>query len=144
MEKISITSYNRPSLIENWIENMGNIQGNMLSWIVVKDLEKAIQFYTDVVGLTLFEKNLDYGWAELGGREGCRLGIAKECDMMDAKAGTNAVVTITVKNLEEACSLFKQKGASLIGEVLEVPGHVRMQTFVDSDGNTMQLVQKIA
>jgi predicted enzyme related to lactoylglutathione lyase len=53
-------------------------------------------------------------------------------------------VTITVKNLEEACSLFKEKGAKLVGEVLEVPGHVRMQTFVDGDGNTMQLVQKIS
>lgn len=115
----------------------------MLSWIVVKDLKVAIQFYTEVLGLTLLEQSSEYGWAELSGPEGCRLGIAQECKEMSAEAGTNAVMTFTVDDLNSACDVFKAKGAKLVGEVMEVPGHVRMQTFQDRDGNTMQLVQKL-
>lgn len=120
-----------------------NVLGNMLSWIVVKDVKKAIRFYTEVVGLTLREESPEYGWAELSGPEGCRLGIAQECDQMQTKAGTNAVITITVKNLDSARAFFLQKGAHLVGEVMEVPGHVRMQTFLDADGNMMQIVEKL-
>ena len=120
-----------------------NVRGNLLSWIVVKDVNAAIKFYTEVVGLTLLEQSAEYGWAELAGPEGCRLGIAEECEKMDAKAGTNAVITITVENLDAACLFFKEKGAQLIGEIMEVPGHVKMQTFIDHDGNKMQLVQKL-
>lgn len=120
-----------------------NVLGNMLSWIVVKDIEQAIQFYTDVVGFTLMVRSSEHGWAELSGPQGCRLGIAQENDKMGTKAGVNAIVTITVKSLDVARAFFEQKGARLVGEVMEVPGHVRMQTFLDADGNMMQLVEKL-
>ncbi len=119
------------------------VRGNMLSWIVVKNLKESIEFYTKVVGLTLLNESLEYGWAELSGPEGCRLGIAQECSEMGTKAGSNAIVTISVDNLDDACSFYREKGAELVGDVIEVPGHVRMQTFVDADGNTMQIVQKL-
>jgi predicted enzyme related to lactoylglutathione lyase len=115
--------------------------GIQLSWIVVKDLEAAIAFYTKVVGLTLKEKHPEYGWAELSGPEGARLGISQESPQMDQKAGANAVMTVTVSDLEEARVHFLKQGAKLIGEVIEVPGHVKMQTFADSDGNILQLVE---
>ncbi len=120
-----------------------NVRGNMLSWIVVKDLQESIVFYTEVVGLTLLEEALEYGWAELSGPEGCRLGIAQESDDESVKAGSNAIIAITVDDLDKACSSYKDKGAKLLGEVIEIPGHVKMQTFVDTDGNMMQIVQKL-
>jgi predicted enzyme related to lactoylglutathione lyase len=120
-----------------------NVRGNMLSWIVVKNLKEAVKFYTEVVGLTLDVEAPEYGWAELTAPEGCRLGIAQESMDEQVKAGSNAIITITVEDLEKACSLYKEKGAKLIGEILEVPGHVKMQTFVDTDGNMMQIVQKM-
>ena len=119
------------------------VRGNMLSWIVVKDLNVAVKFYTEVVGLTLHNQTTEYGWAELSGPEGCRLGICQECSEMGTKAGSNAVVTITVEDLDIACSFYTEKGAKLVGEIMEVPGHVKMQTFVDQDGNMMQIVQKL-
>ena len=118
-----------------------HVKGIKLSWIVVKDLQSAIQFYTEVVGLTLKSESPEYGWAELSGPEGSVLGIAQENPQEETKAGTNAVITITVDDLEAARSSFLQKGAKLVGEVMEVPGHVKMQTFQDADSNTMQLVE---
>ena len=117
--------------------------GIHLSWIVVKDFEAALQFYTEVAGFTLMEKNPEYGWAELRGKEGSMLGIAKESSCSEVKAGSNTITAITVDNIDEAVAFFQKKGVKLMGDIQEVPGHVKMQTFTDLDGNTMQLVQKL-
>lgn len=118
-------------------------QGIHLSWIVVKNLKEAIKFYTNVAGLKLLEFHEEFGWAELAGPEGATLGLAQEDPAHGQMAGTNAVITITVDNLEAACEQFIKGKAILIGEPLEIPGQVRMQTFQDQDGNTMQLVEKL-
>ena len=123
-----------------------NLTSMGLAWIVVNDLKQAIEFYTKTVGLKLMEHNEQYGWAELEGHNGgARLGIAQNGpkDNNDVKPGQNAVVTFTVKNLEKAIDEMKAKGASLIGEVQVVPGHVKLQMSQDSDGNRFQLVELI-
>lgn len=116
------------------------IQSMDLSWIVVKDLKKAIQFYTEVVGLKLMEVHEQFGWAELQGHKGgSRLGIAQ----MDStlQPGENACVTMTVENIEKAKEFLEKKGAEFIGELQVIPGHVKMQMVKDHDGNHMQLVE---
>lgn len=111
-----------------------------LAWITVKDLKKAIKFYTEVVGLVLSNVSEEFGWAELHGSEGgARLGICQEQD--SAVAGQNAVMTYTVESLEKAIYAMQHKGARLVGEVVEVPGHVKMQTMVDEDNNQFQMVE---
>jgi len=119
------------------------VNGIKLVWIVVKDLQAAIKFYTEVVGLTLNSQSPEYGWAELSGPDGCAIGLAQENSQMDNKAGTNAVTTITVDNIETARAHFLQHGATLLGEVEEVSGHVKMQTFKDTDENMLQLVEML-
>ena len=115
-----------------------------LAWIVVKDLKKAIKFYTETVGLKLMEEHESYGWAELQGHEeGARLGIAQLNSEEAIQPGSNAVVTFTVENIEEAISDLKKNGAKFLGAIQEVPGHVKMQSVVDSDGNHFQIVQKL-
>lgn len=120
-----------------------NTQGIFLSWIVVKDIKKAIQFYTDVVGLTLKEFHPEYGWAEFSGPNGSTLGIGQESAESPMKAGINAVVTVSVEDIEIARKHYEEKGATLVGDIIEIPGHAKMQTFVDVDGNTLQIVQKL-
>ncbi|NGX38174.1 MAG: hypothetical protein K1000chlam2_01346 [Chlamydiae bacterium] len=119
------------------------VEGIKLTWIVVKDIEAAIKFYTETVGLTLHQHNSEYGWAELSGPDGSRLGLAQESSEMDVKAGMNAVTAITVKNIETARDFFLEQGVELVGDIIEVPGHVKMQTFHDKDGNMLQIVQKL-
>lgn len=117
------------------------VQGMKLAWIVVKDLDAAIKFYTESVGLTLMNKNTEHNWAELSGPDGFVLGMGQESPYMDNKAGSNAVMTIEVDDIIAARNSFEKKGITLLGDIMEVPGHVKMQTFMDSDRNVMQLVQ---
>lgn len=115
--------------------------GISLSWIVVKDIQEAIKFYTETVGLTLLQHTPEYGWAELSGPEGTTLGIAQENMEENVKAGTNAVVTVRVDDINKARADFEERKVTLVGDIIEIPGHVKMQTFQDKDGNTMQLVE---
>ncbi len=113
-----------------------------LSWIVVKDIKAAVKYYTDVVGLKLMEFNEQYGWAELEGHEGgTRLGIAQANPQEKISAGQNAVITFTVENLEKAKSEMIKKGAKQEGDIIEVPGHIKMQTMIDGDGNRFQMCE---
>ncbi|MBA2368795.1 MAG: VOC family protein [Candidatus Protochlamydia sp.] len=118
-------------------------QGIYLAWIIVKDIKAAIDFYTNQLGLKLISFDETYVWAELSGPEGYVLGICEESLEQGMIAGTNAVFTITVDDLDEAREECLKKGITLVGEVMEVPGHVKLQTLTDTDGNTLQLVQKL-
>jgi len=113
-----------------------------LTWIVVKDIQTALKYYTEVVGLKIVECTPEYGWAELEGHEGgARLGIAQENPHESVKAGQNGVVTFVVEDLEEAKAAMVKKGAKCEGEILDIPGHVKMQTVLDQDGNKFQMCE---
>lgn len=113
-----------------------------LVWIVATDFKKTVQFYTDVVGLKLMEMNEEWNWAELQGESGARLGIGGyNAKNPVATPGQNAIITFTVNNIEKSKANMIKKGAVCVGDIEEVPGHVRMQLFRDVDGNLFQLVQ---
>ena len=113
-----------------------------LAWIVVKDIKEAVKFYTETVGLKLLKLDEEFGWAELQGPSGgAMLGIAQENDKDPIKAGNNACLTFTVKDLEKSRDSFLQKGAKFLGEIMEIPGHVKLLTGVDADGNHFQLAE---
>ena len=116
-----------------------------LAWIVVKDLKNAVKFYTETVGLKLLKLDEQFGWAELQGPNGgAMLGIAQENDNDPIKAGKNACLTFTVENLEKSRDSFLQKGAKFLGDIMEVPGHVKLLSGVDVDGNHFQLAQMLS
>lgn len=116
-----------------------------LVWIVVNDFKSALKFYTEVAGLKLMEKNEEWGWAELEGHNGTgmRLGIAQNRpkNQDPIQPGQNGVFTLTVENVDQANRDLVKQGANLIGEVIEIPGHVKMQTVKDTEGNVFQIVE---
>lgn len=117
-----------------------------LAWIMVKDLKKAVQFYTETAGLKLVSMDEQWNWAELSGYEGgAHLGIGQiSSDQPDIiQPGQNSVLTFTVENMEKACQEMSKKGAKLVGGVQEIPGHVKLQMVQDQDGNYFQIVEEI-
>lgn len=115
-----------------------------LSWIAVSDLKKAKKFYTEVLGLKIYENDEELGWLELQGTKGGSfLGLAQASEREPVKAGSNAVVTITVEDINAAIEELKIKHVNFLGDMIEIPGHVKMITFADEDGNKFQLVQHL-
>lgn len=117
------------------------VKSSNLSWIVVSDIKKARDFFSKSIGLKEKVFSEEHGWAEFEGEAegGAVLGVALENS--ELMAGKNAVITFTVENLEASIKKFREKGVRLIGDVLEVPGHCKMQTFQDDDGNLFQIVE---
>jgi predicted enzyme related to lactoylglutathione lyase len=125
-------------------KNDAKIQDISMAWVVVKNLDASIKFYTEVVGLKLCEHHKEFGWAELEAENsGARLGLAQASDREEMIPGQNAVVGLTVADIVTAKNRLKEGQAQLVGEILEVPGHVKLQTFTDPDGNKFQLAQVI-
>jgi predicted enzyme related to lactoylglutathione lyase len=119
-------------------------QSSDLSWIVVEDLDRAIHFFTEVVGLKLLYRGDEWGWAELTGHKGgTGLGLALASKEPIVKAGQNAIMTFTVDDVAHSSSEMAKKGGKLVGSLVEVSGHVNLQFFQDQDGNLFQLVQQL-
>lgn len=116
-----------------------------LCWVTVSDMEKAKTFFKDSCGLEITAgSSPEHGWLELVGQEGgMTLGVAQASKDNQESVGLNAVVTLTVDDIVATKDSMEKKGVTFIGDIMEVPGHVKMATFVDPDNNTFQLVQEI-
>ncbi len=121
------------------------IKSMKLSWIATADIQKSKKFFIETLGLEIKNDTAEYGWMELQGHEGgMYLGVGQaQPEHPDEKPGMNAVVTMTVDDIVAAKKTLEAKGVRFIDEIIEVPGHVKMVTFVDPDGNRFQLVQEL-
>lgn len=122
--------------------NVMTTQGSYLAWIVVSDLKKARRFFTDVLEMKELSFHEQYNWAEYQGKEGgFMIGVAGEDEQM--KPGSNAVITLTVNDIVQAKKDLASKKVKMLGDIIEVPGHVKLQMFTDEDGNLFQLAQSL-
>jgi len=121
------------------------IKSMSLAWISASDIKKAKTFFADTLGLEVTTDSAEYGWLELKGKDGgFALGVGKSSPECPIKAGQNAVMTFDVDNIEETKKELESKNVKFLGDIEEVPGHVRLASFVDEDGNLFQLVQTLS
>ena len=110
----------------------------------VTDLAQAKKFFTQTVGLNLVKDCPEFGWLELCGTDGgTTLGIGKkneQCGNMDQK---NAVISLTVDDIVATKADFEAKGVKFNGDIMEVPGHVKLAFFADSEGNEFFLAENL-
>lgn len=115
-----------------------------LAWIAVKDINASKKFFKDVLGLSVTNDTPEYGWMELKAGNDFILGVGQAREEHETeKPGMNAVVTMTVDDIVKSKAMLEAKGVRFIDEIIEVPGHVKMVTFIDTDGNKFQLVQEL-
>lgn len=119
-------------------------KGAYLAWIVVSDLKKARKFFVDVLDMKELSFHEEYKWAEYQGKEGgFMIGVAGQDDHTEMKPGSNAIVTFTVADVVQAKKDLASKRVRMLGDIIEVPGHVKLQMFSDEDGNLFQLAQTL-
>lgn len=121
-----------------------------LGWISVSNYSQAKKFFTETLGLKIKEEAAEHKWLELSGTDdtqcsGFTLGLCEQNDSEKdlIRAGQNAVITFTVDDIESTKKNLEHKGVKFVDEILEIPGHVKMVSFIDQDKNTFQLVQEL-
>lgn len=115
------------------------VQGFIWAGLLVSDLEKAIAFYRDVLGLPLIEREergalLDAGNGAL--LELWPTGIASSSPKSPERQSLR--VAFKVDDLNVAVSELQGRGIRFIGEIGEYEG-TRWISFIDPEGNRLSL-----
>ncbi|MCK4224877.1 MAG: VOC family protein [candidate division Zixibacteria bacterium] len=105
--------------------------------LTVKDLKKAVEFYENVLGLQKKYEFKDYAGFDCGGVE---LGVKTWGELQPLREG-EPCIDFLVDNIDEAYRTLREKGVKFIEEPKEMPWGCRVATFVDLDGNVLDLTQ---
>jgi predicted enzyme related to lactoylglutathione lyase len=114
-----------------------------LAWISVSDMQKARNFFVDTLGMKVMDDQPNYGWLEVAGEKGARIGIGIGAPESPLKAGNNAVISLSVDNLDATKKMLVSKNVTILGDIMEVPGQVRLLLIQDQDGNLIHLCESL-
>lgn len=104
----------------------------------VRDMDAALAFYRDVLGLPVLRRDGDE-WAELGAGP-VRLALHGTAE---AGPGSGTVV-FRVADLDDARLVLRERGADVGEHLGEVEGFARFATVRDPDGNPVQLIEYLS
>ena len=116
--------------------------GGLTLSMTVSDLDQAIEWYRDTLGLELIYKVDEIAWAEMKSpveRVNIGLGAGEE----KARSG-NTVPTFGVSDIAASKAHLEGKGVRLDGDIQEYPGMVKLLTFYDRDDNALMLYQDLS
>jgi predicted enzyme related to lactoylglutathione lyase len=102
------------------------------------DMERAVRFYRDVVGLALLRREGDR-WA-LFDAAGPRFALHGLMEGHAVSSG-GATAVFAVDDLDKARLVLEQRGVRFHERVGEVSGYARFASFSDPDGNTVQVIE---
>jgi predicted enzyme related to lactoylglutathione lyase len=103
----------------------------------VTDMGRAVNFYRDVLGLTLVRQDGD-SWAlfDAGGRRFALHGVGEGQSVVPG----GATAVFSVDDLDKARADLAGLGVAASHEG-DVEGYARFASFHDPDGNTFQLIE---
>ncbi|MBI1730048.1 VOC family protein [Candidatus Acetothermia bacterium] len=123
---------------------MSKIQydGGLTAALSVKDMGKAIKWYSDNLGFKLQYKMDEMGWCELESPV-ARVNVGlSQVEKLDVKGG--ATLTFGVKDIKAARGELEKKGVKFDGEIMTIEGMVSLTTFFDPDGNKLMFYQSLS
>ena len=118
-----------------------NCKGIIWAGLAVKDLEKAITFYRDVLGLPLLRTG--DGWASFDASNGARFDLftGGTANSSPKKSESQPLsIGFKVDDLDAAVQELTSKGVALVGKIVEFKGERWIQ-LCDPDGNILELKQ---
>jgi catechol 2,3-dioxygenase-like lactoylglutathione lyase family enzyme len=107
-------------------------------WFWVSDMDRAVGFYRDGLGLGVNSRHGDE-WAELDAGS-IRIGLHGARGGNTQHGGT---AVFRVDDLDLAKTALEQRGVVFEEHLGEVPGIARYASFADPDGNSMQLIEYV-
>ncbi|HZS47544.1 MAG TPA: VOC family protein [Blastocatellia bacterium] len=111
-----------------------------LATIYVSDMDRAVEFYSGVLGLKLAYR-FGNDWAQIIAGQGLTIGLHPASDQSPAgKKGSITIGLNVSKPLEEVVKELKEKGAKINGEIVNDEA-VKVQYIEDPDGNEIYLAE---
>ena len=108
--------------------------------INVSDLERAIEWYKDVLGLELVYKLDQHGWCEMAtATKHVTIGLGQT---EEQKAG-GTTPTFGVLDIDAARKHLESRDVRFDGDTYEIEGMVRLAMFYDPDGNSFMLAESL-
>ncbi|PZE64278.1 VOC family protein [Curtobacterium sp. MCBD17_021] len=104
-------------------------------WVPVSDMERAVAFYRDTLGLTVKDQSED--WSEIDAN-GLMIGLNGRESASPSSEGGAVVSFQPDGSIEDEVASLKERGADIQGEISEHPWG-KIIPFKDSEGNDLQL-----
>lgn len=108
--------------------------------IFVSNMDRAVRFYTDVLGMKLVYRFGD-DWATLKTDDGMTVGLHPASN--ESPAGRNGSITIgfeVSEPIQKAVATMKEKGVKFVGPIVD-DKEVKAAHFEDPEGNQMYFVE---
>ena len=107
----------------------------------VKDIGNSIKWFKNVLGFEELFHAPEAGWAEVTTpSENVSIGLG-QTEEVDGKGGATPV--FGVKDIVAARADLENKNVNFDGDIIEIPGLVKLATFFDPDGNTYMLSESL-
>ncbi|HEX6207043.1 MAG TPA: VOC family protein [Actinomycetota bacterium] len=103
-----------------------------------QDMDRAVKFYRDVLGLELIRRE-GSSWAEFETGT-IRIALHGAVEGRPAEAG-GATAVFEVDDLDATRAALEESGVELLDHMGEVEGYARFASFLDPDGNTVQVIE---
>ncbi len=120
---------------------MPDYDGTITLSTPVQDLDASLAWFGDKLGFAERFKAPEAGWAEVNtSTEGVTIGLNQGAE----SAGTGTTPVIGVQDIAAARAELEAKGVPFEGETVEIPGMVKLATFLDPDGNRYMFAESVA
>ncbi|RYU10199.1 VOC family protein [Nocardioides iriomotensis] len=110
--------------------------------IYVADMDRAVTFYTETLGLRLLFRAGDH-WASIDAGDGLQLGL-HPATAHGPTPGTVGAVTVgfTVDEpIEQVIATLEERGVTLEGPVVDDAARLKLAFFADPDGNPLYMTE---
>lgn len=116
------------------------LNGGLTCTLGVTDLEKSIDWYSDILGFTLLYRVDDIGWAELSTPVAkVNLGLSQ---VEQVQQGGGVTPTFGTDDIEAVKAELDNRGIRQDGPIQEIPNLIRLLTFFDPDDNALMFYQE--
>jgi catechol 2,3-dioxygenase-like lactoylglutathione lyase family enzyme len=110
--------------------------------IYVSDMDRAVTFYTEVLGLRLTFRAGDH-WAGIDAGDGLQLGLHPAGPRSPAPGSVGAVTVgfAVDEPIDHVISVLAGRGVAVQGPVVDTEGRLRLAFFADPDGNPLYMAE---
>ena len=118
---------------------MPDYDGTITLSIPVQDLDASLAWFSDKLGFQEMFKVAEAGWAEVSTpAEGVTIGLNQ-----GAEGTGGSTPVFGVEDIDAARAELEAKGVLFEGDTIELPGMVKLATFVDPDRNHYMFAQSL-